>query len=91
MAARTVVLVRNITSTWLRLARLSRASDNMTIDVPEEDMYRLVNHLQALDRVFIAAESFVACVGNAVESAPWSDAEEEGFAYLRDAVREVAS
>lgn len=83
--------MRNLTSTWRAIAKIARDRGESMVHVPVEGVERLVNHLQELDRVVIAAESFVACVGNAAESTPWSDAEEEGFGYLRDAVREATA
>jgi len=83
--------MRNITSTWRAYAALARTRGDGMLSVPAHSVVELIEHLQELDRVFIAAESFVACVGQAHESEPWSDAEEEGFAYLRAAVREAQS
>jgi len=83
--------MRNITSTWRAIAKLARERGESMVNVPTEGVERLVAHLQELDRVFIAAESFVAAVGSVGESDPWTDAEEEGFAYLRAAVKKAQS
>jgi len=81
--------MKNITSTWRAISMLAHDRGESMASVPVEGVDCLVRHLRELDRVFIAAESFVACASSTTHRAPWSEDEIEGLTYLREAVREV--
>ncbi len=83
--------MRNTTSTWRAIAKLARDRGESMVSVPTEGIERLVEHLQELDRVFIAAESFVACTGEYVHGFRWTKDEAEGLAYLAQALKAVQS
>lgn len=74
------------------LAKLARERGESTVTVSIESADCLAERFQKLDRVFIAAESFVACVGGAVAiHEPWTVDEAEGLTYLSQAVKEAQS
>ena len=83
--------MRNVTSTITLLAKRVRAEGRAMAPIPLEKLEELAEHLQRVDRLVIAVESFVACAGEPQVNAVWSEEEAEGLGYLRDALREVRS
>ena len=85
--------MRNITSTITLLAKKVRAEGRAMAPIPLEKLEELAEHLQRLDRVVLAAESFTACCVGHIEAGhdTWSADEVEGLQYLREALAEVRS
>ena len=83
--------MRNVTSTITLLAKKTRAEGRAMAPIPLEKIDELAEYLKRVDRLVLAAETFVACVGEATENTPWTDAESEGLEYLLGALREVQS
>ena len=82
--------MNNVTSSWAAVVRLARGEGRSMTNIPTDKLAELVERLRELDRVFIAAESFVAGVGGAgAIGSPWSGDEAEGLAYLAQAIHEA--
>ena len=84
--------MRNITSTITLLAKQVRAEGRAMAPIPLGKLEELAEHLQRLDRLVLAAESFTACVPEDAKPGDyWSESEVEGLGYLRAALDEVRS
>ena len=85
--------MRNVTSTITLLAKKVRAEGKAMAPIPLEKLEELAEHLQRLDRLVLAAESFADGAPKRVNLGlhRWTEEEAAGLMWLRAALEEVRS